>query len=168
MLNAGGVEPLQTELQRSLMEATPINRTGILSNQHHQSNCNPSKRSKGGDDSFEREHRLAPNINKYFYNNNNHPTASATMIAGASPAKRNESVRQLSFPPFKINFDSDDTPSELAVIKDINKHCKISLSYGRYSTRNNKKSFLLYANSNEQFERLLNKSSWPSIICSRK
>jgi hypothetical protein len=166
MLNASGVEPRQVELLASSQEATPINRTDILIDQYQQFNYNPSKRSKGGDDSFEREYRLAPGTNKYFYNNSNRPTTNSSTTTRVNFTGTNEGERQATFPPFKINFDSDKVPSELAVIKDINKHCKISLSYGRYSSMGNKKIFLLYANSNDQFERLLNKSSWPMSICS--
>lgn len=86
MLNAGGVEPQKVELLASYQEVTPINRTNILIDQYQQVNHNPSKRSKGGDDSFEHEHRLAPGRNQYFYDNMNRlttNTSSTTQIIEA-------------------------------------------------------------------------------------
>jgi hypothetical protein len=167
MRNASGVETHQTELLASYQEATPINRTDIIIDQHQQINQNSSKRPKGGDDSFEREHRLAPSSNKYFYNNSIRPTTTPSTITRPDHIDPVAGARKVTFPPFKINFACDEVPSELAIIKDINKYCKISLSYGRFSSMGNKKRFLLYANSNDQFERLLNKSLWPTTICSR-
>ncbi len=166
MRNAEGVEPHQVNLPVSYQEATPINRTNISTDQHQQSNQNPSKRPKGGDDSFEREYRLAPGSSNYFFNNSKQPTTTPSTTLRPDLTGSTAGVRQATFPPFKINFASDQAPSELAIIKDINKYCKISLSYGRFSKIGNKKSFLLYANSNDQFERLLNKHLWPLTICS--
>ena len=168
MLNAGGVGSQQDEFLASFQEATPINRTDVSidQHQHQQSNYNPSKRYKEGDDSFEQEYRLAPGRNKYFYNNSNRPATTTSTTTRPGHTGSIAGARQVTFPPFKINFVSDEVPSELAIIKDINKNCKISLSYGRFSSMGNKKSFLLYANSNDQFERLLNKSLWPLVICS--
>lgn len=168
MASASGIEPQLVEHLASLQGETPINRTNISIDHYQQVYPNPSKRSKGGDDSFEREHRLGVRDNKYFYDNNNQPSTSTLSSTRAVRAGPNESASQATFPPFKINFDSDEVPSELAIIKDINKQCKISLSFGRYSRFGNKKSFLLYANSNDQFERLLDKKFWPKTICSTK
>ena len=167
-MNAGGVGSQEDELLANFQEVTPINRSDVSINQHQQqqTNYNPSKRSKGGDDSFEREHRLASGNNKYFFNNSSRPATTTSTNTHPRRFGSNAGARKVTFPPFKINFASDEVPSELAIIKDINKHCKISLSYGRFSSMGNKKSFLLYANSNDQFERLLNKSLWPSNICS--
>ena len=109
---------------------------------------------------------MAPRSSQYFNENGIRPTTSTSDTNRADPIGPNEVARQVSFPPFKINFDRNEVPSELAILKAINKHCKISLSYGRYSRIGNKKSFLLYANSNDQFERLLDKKIWPSTICS--
>ncbi|CAF2988066.1 unnamed protein product [Rotaria sp. Silwood2] len=67
------------------------------------------------------------------------------------------STSRPSFPPFRITFSADVTPSELSIIKDINKHCLISLSYRRYAATGRNKCFLLYANSSEQFDRLMHK-----------
>ena len=168
MRDVGNNEPQQVELTASYQEATPINRTNILFDQHQQFNQNPSKRYKGGDDSFEYEHRLAPDNNKYFYTNSNRPTSNPPTSTRPSYIGLLAGARQGTFPPFKINFVSSVVPSELAIIKDINKYCKISLSYGRFSSMGNRKNFLLYANSNEQFERLLNKNLWPCTICACK
>jgi hypothetical protein len=51
------------------------------------------------------------------------------------------STPRQSFPSFQLIFVGDETPSELSIIKDINKHCRISLSYTRYSEMRHKKSF---------------------------
>lgn len=159
--------PLQQEvLLANYQEETPINNTNIAIDQQQQINQNPSKRSKGVDDSFEHEHRLAPRSSQYFNEYRIRPATGTSNTNRADPIGPIEVARQVSFPPFKINFDRNEVPSELAIIKAINKHCKISLSYGRYSRIGNKKSFLLYANSNDQFERLLDKTIWPQTICS--
>ena len=164
MRNVGNSEPQQVELTASYQEATPINRTNTLFDQHQQFNQNLSKRYKGGDDSFEYEHRLAPDNNKYFYINSNRSTTNTlttntlttntlttnTLTTNTPTTTRPSYIgsfagaRQGTFPPFKINFVSGVVPSELAIIKNINKYCKISLSYGRFSSMGNRKklSFL--------------------------
>ncbi|CAF3948669.1 unnamed protein product [Rotaria sp. Silwood1] len=129
----------------------------------NQSKRNISERSKEGDDSFEFEHRLVTARNQYFNSSDSrlNPTTSRAI---ANPT--NSTSPRPSFPPFRITFVADDTPSELSIIKDINKKCRISISYGRYSKMGHNKSFLLYANSSEQFDRLMDKNIWPKQICS--
>ncbi|CAF4873038.1 unnamed protein product [Rotaria socialis] len=83
-----------------------------------------------------------------------------------SAANENSTSTRSTFPPFRISFAADSTPSELSIIKDINKHCHIGLSYGRYSSTGSNKCFLIYANSSEQFDRLMDKTIWPIQICS--
>ncbi|CAF3759623.1 unnamed protein product [Rotaria socialis] len=83
-----------------------------------------------------------------------------------SAANENSTSIRSTFPPFRISFAADSTPSELSIIKDINKHCHIGLSYGRYSSTGSNKCFLIYANSSEQFDRLMDKTIWPIQICS--
>lgn len=166
MLNARGDNPLQGELSTNFQEVTPINRTHTtFDHQKQLINQNPSKRYKGGDDSFEQEHRLVTGGKQYFHSNNNRSTTSS-ITAPRTTTDGSTASRQPTFPPFRINFLSEEVPSELTIIKEINKHSKISLSYGRYVSTGDKKCFLLYANSNDQFERLLNKSTWPSTISS--
>ena len=70
-----------------------------------------------------------------------------------------------SFPPFRLKFENDRKPSELSILKDVNRHCHISLSHGRYSSFQGKNHFLLYANSIDQYERLMDKNAWPSKVC---
>lgn len=48
----------------------------------------------------------------------------------------------------------------------MNKQFHIGLSYDRYSSNGNQKCFLIYANTSEQFDRLMDKTSWPIQICS--
>ncbi|CAF4256390.1 unnamed protein product, partial [Rotaria magnacalcarata] len=78
----------------------------------------------------------------------------------------NSTPTRSTFPPFRISFAADSTPSELSIIKDINKHCHTGLSYGCYSSTGSNKCFLIYANSSEQFDRLMDKTIWPIQICS--
>ena len=70
-----------------------------------------------------------------------------------------------SFPPYRLNIIDDEIPSELSIIKNINKFCQISLSHGQYSCMGQNKSFLLYANSSDQFERLMDQNIWPTQLC---
>lgn len=134
-----------------------------------QSKSNASKRQKPGDDSFEQEHRVANGRNQYFKGNNVASEREPTTTA-SRPSASGSSTKPIrpTFPPFRITFVADEqTPSELSIIKHVNKHCRIALTYGRYSTRDRRKSFLLYANSSEQFERLMDRTLWPIQICAR-
>ena len=85
-----------------------------------QSERNLSKRSNEDDNSFEREHRSVNRKNRYINNSDSrlgsnsttsHPTVNAINLTSPRP----------SFPPFRITFGADDTPSELSIIKDIKK-----------------------------------------------
>ena len=131
-----------------------------------QSKRNTSKRAKEGDDSFEHEHRdrMVNDHNQYF-NNSRSRQAPYTTTSGSTTNVLTSTSRQPSFPPFRVTFAVDETPSELSILKDINENCHISLSYGRYSAAEGNKSFLLYANSGEQFDRLMDKNIWPTQIC---
>ena len=166
MQNGSGADHSRIEFNARNQEETPINRTNMSINQ--QSKQNPSKRYKGGgDDSFEHEHRLALDNNKYF-NSNNYLPSTTTTTSSRIFDRPDASTRHPNFPPFRIELITEELPSELAIIKDINKYCKISLSYGRFSAMGTNKNFLIYANSSDQFERLLNKNLWPQTICSCK
>ncbi|CAF0770622.1 unnamed protein product [Adineta ricciae] len=77
-----------------------------------------------------------------------------------------ESPRQ-TYPPFRITFQDENSypTSELSLIKEINKQCKLNLTYGRYTkTSDMKMCFLLYPSTTEQFEYLMCESNWPSMI----
>lgn len=124
-----------------------------------------SKRVKEGDDSFESEHRRANTPNGYFNCNVANQSKPTSSISKPLPSKPEATTRP-SYPAFRISFENEQRPSELSVLKDINRQCRISLSYGRYSSFNKKNFFLLYANSTEQYERLLDKNTWPEKICS--
>ena len=72
-----------------------------------------------------------------------------------------------NFPPFRLSLEDANghSSTELSIIKDINKSTKLNLTYGRFAKSNNdKSSFLLYANTTNQFEFLLNKDNWPTTI----
>ncbi|CAF1241880.1 unnamed protein product [Adineta ricciae] len=166
MASAKGVMQTTAELVASPQEATPIESESMEPNQAQLNKQKSSKRTKGTNDSFEEEHRLAPKSNQYFNNNFTRPTTNSASTAQVRHPDAAGRDRQVTFPPFKIDFTDDTSPTELSIIKDINKSCKICLSFGRYSQAGKKKSFLLYANSNEQYERLLDKSIWPAKICS--
>jgi hypothetical protein len=150
MMSGRGIKPHQFGTSTSDQEDTPDTRIDSSTGPQQQSKRNTSKRPKDGDDSFEREYRMVNASNQYF----NSTPSSITNPSSTRP----------SFPPFRLNFTGDETPSELSIIKCINKHCRISLSFGRYSSLGSKKSFLLYANSNEQFDRLMDKKIWPVQI----
>jgi hypothetical protein len=138
---------------------------------NQQSNRNIHKRPKEGDDSFEQEHRNASSqqrranndTTKYFNNSTYRKTARNS--ERDIPQQSRDSMTRVSFPPFRLSFTNDQTPSELSIIKDINGKCNISLSYGRYSSFGKKKSFLIYANSAEQFDRLMSGNVWPPTVC---
>ena len=54
--------------------------------------------------------------------------------------------------------------TEVAIIKDINNHCKLKLTYGRY-TKTKDECFLLYENTTAEFEHLMQISNWLDKIC---
>jgi hypothetical protein len=140
-----------------------MKKTTASTTSSQQTNRNISKRIKEGDDSFEIECRRVNVSNKYF---NQKSQGQSNINSSYSRFREsNEAISRASFPPFRISFADDQKPSELSILKDINKHCHISLSHGRYSSFGKKNNFLLYANSTDQFERLLDKNLWPSKIC---
>ncbi|CAF1488326.1 unnamed protein product [Rotaria sordida] len=74
---------------------------------------------------------------------------------------RRESSRQ-TFPPFRITLqDVNRYPStELSIIKEINKHCKLNLTYGRYTkTSDNQTQWSAQAFGNEL------KQHYSSVVC---
>jgi hypothetical protein len=104
------------------------------------------------------------NARNQYFNSSDSRLGPSTTTTRTPSNNTNSSSPRPSFPPFRLNFTGDETPSELSIIKSINKHCRISLSFGRYSSMGSKKSFLLHANSNEQFDRLMDKKIWPVQI----
>jgi hypothetical protein len=84
-----------------------------------------------------------------------------------SSTKLKRESSKTTFPPFRILLqDVNGYPStELSIIREINKHTRLSLTYGRFSkTTEDQTCFLLFANTATQFEYLLNKVNWPSTI----
>lgn len=133
--------------------------------QQHYSR-NSSKRTKpiNADDSFENEFRLANGTSQYF-NRGDARTITNGNYSVESSNQPKTVVQRPSFPPFRIQFAVDDAPSELSIIKNINKHCRTSISYGRFSSSTSKKTFLVYANSGAQYDHLMNENVWPESIC---
>lgn len=164
MTSRRGYKPHQPSTTITNQEETPESRIDASTEPQQQSTRNASKRSKDGDDSFEREHRMANPRNQYF-NSSNSRLGSSTTAARPASNSANLSSRRPTFPPFRLNFTGEETPSELSIIKSINRHCHIGLSYGRFASMGEKKSFLLYANSSEQFERPLDRNIWPLQLC---
>ncbi|CAF2435620.1 unnamed protein product [Rotaria sp. Silwood2] len=84
----------------------------------------------------------------------------------SSNRKQQQQRAHESFPPFRIKLKDGNYPvQDVTIIKDLNKKCKLNLTYGRMSTSNNDKHYLLYCNTATQFETLLDKSNWPETIC---
>ena len=144
---------------------TSTNPTGVLLEQQ-QAPKNISKRTKinNGDDSYERAHRLVGETNQYFNNGDSRQNLIANTDQ-KKPKEVNSVARRPSFPPFRISFSSDNKPSELSIIKHVNKYCRTTISYGRYSSSTDNKVFLIYANSSSQFDYLMDKKVWPTTLC---
>ncbi|CAF1457125.1 unnamed protein product [Adineta steineri] len=156
MMSNSGIMPHKTNMIHiNQIEENSVSATIPTTEQHTSTKQNRIKRTKEGDDSFEHEHRVVNTRNQYFNSAGSrsiqqqqlNPTTSRTAVSHG-----NSTTTRSTFPPFRITFVADSTPSELSIIKDINKHCRIGLSYGRYSSTGNNKCFLLYANSSEQFD----------------
>ncbi|CAF1436364.1 unnamed protein product [Adineta ricciae] len=87
-----------------------------------------------------------------------------------SPSSSNRKSRdstERKFPPFRLQLDcsKDQSVSELQIIKAINKSTKLKCTYGRFTkSKEGQNTFLLYANTNSQYEVLLNKENWPKSI----
>ncbi len=106
-------------------------------------------------------------ISSYFNNLNlnmgDQPKKSSN---NSSTRSLRESPRQ-TFPPFRITpQDVNQFPTtELSIIKEINKYCKLNLTYGRYKkSSDNQICFLLYPSTTTQFEYLMCEPNWPSTI----
>ena len=55
--------------------------------------------------------------------------------------------------------------TEVAIIKEINSHFRLNLTYGRCTkTKDEKECFLLYASTTAQFEYLMQTADWPKKI----
>ncbi|CAF0895772.1 unnamed protein product [Adineta ricciae] len=162
----------------SEQETTPVSKTNPSTAQTNQLQLakNTSKRSKAslGDDSFECEHRLANSTNQYFNRGDSRSIANGNQIGTVNmngnslpnkPKEMKQAGRRPTFPPFRINILNNKKPSELSIIKNINKHCRTSISYGRYVSTTNKSTFLIFANSGQQFDYLMNRNVWPVTLC---
>ncbi|CAF1322391.1 unnamed protein product [Adineta ricciae] len=128
------------------------------------------KRQKEGDDTCEQEHRVVNVRNQYFNSavqgSDQKQQYRNSTTSPSKPNQTNAGTPKATFPPFRINFISDSCPSELSIIKDMNKLFRMDRSYGRYLSNGNKKCFLLYAGTTEQFDRLMDKTTWPIQIYS--
>lgn len=71
-----------------------------------------------------------------------------------------------TFPPFRILIKDDQYPAkDVTIIKEINKTCNLNLTYGRMSSSKTNRCYLLYCNTSNQFEYLLDKTKWPNKLC---
>lgn len=99
------------------------------------------------------------------YRANSKQTNNITDYKYIHESSSNKQQRE-TFPPFCIKLKENNYPKqEVAVIKELNRKCKLNLTYGRLSTSNNQKCYLLYCNTTTQFETLLEKSKWPDSLC---
>ncbi|CAF1457452.1 unnamed protein product [Adineta steineri] len=98
------------------------------------------------------------NLNKHSYDSSSHKQTYESDI-------RNQRKRD-SFPPFQIKIKDDMYPAQdVTIIRDMNRKCKLSLTYGRMSSSKNNPCYLIYCNTTAQFEYLLDKANWPDKIC---
>lgn len=103
--------------------------------------------------------------NENTFNKQNQVNSTRKQIYESS--NRKQLVKE-NFPPFRIMFQDDRYPSQdVAIIKDMNRKCKLNLTYGRMSSSKANKYYLLYCNTSTQFEYLLDKSNWPDKICNQ-
>lgn len=164
MMSNVGKLPHHSRTTHPEQDSNPVLGFNTSTVSQQQAKRNVSKRSKEADDSFEQEHRLGVGYNQYF-NTNESRFESKEMSSRSGHNTPESRTPRPSFPPFRLNIVADELPSELSIIKNLNKHCRIGLSFGRYSTLGGKKSFLIYANSSEQFDRLMNRDIWPIQLC---
>ena len=70
-------------------------------------------------------------------------------------------------PPFKLEFEAKQKPSEILVLNDLVKHNeRLNVNTALYSTRPLSSHILLvFANDPSTYELLLENSSWPTSIC---
>ena len=105
-----------------------------------------------------------PSAKSYFNSYKPHKTN-----ADNTRGRRSSDVRaRQSFPPFRISLADDRRypTTEFTIIMEINNHCKLNLTFGRFTKSNDDKtSFLLYASTSAQFEHLMHISNWPERIC---
>lgn len=122
-------------------------------------------KNRGADDSLEREHRVANGSIQYFNRGDSRDsrTTANAIPSTSQPNEPNSRFRRPNFPPFRLNFVGDAKPSELSIIKCLNKHFRTNITYGRY-TNDNTKRFLLHANTGEQFDQLMDLNAWPDLI----
>ncbi|CAF2758798.1 unnamed protein product [Rotaria sp. Silwood2] len=136
-----------------------------------QSSCTPKRRNT---EQIDRGSRYSNDVqgetttSSYF---NNHQifrkqTNNLSSQKHIHESSNSKQQQRESFPPFRIKLKDDKYPlQDVTIIKELNKNCKLNLTYGRMSTLNNEKHYLLYCNTPTQFEALLNKSKWPEKIC---
>ncbi len=140
MMSGRDNKPHQISAMISDQEESPDSRIDSSTAHRQKSKRNISKRSKEGDDSLELKHRMINTRNQYFNDSDSRQESSAT-ISRINSNIMNVASPRPSFTTFRLTFVGDETPSELSIIKDINKHCRISLAYGRYSEIGCKRCF---------------------------
>ncbi|CAF4409267.1 unnamed protein product, partial [Rotaria socialis] len=83
---------------------------------------------------------------------NNHRTFRKQTNESSSKKQQQQQQQQQqyreSFPPCRIKLKEDNYPvQDVTIIKELNKKCKLKLTYGRMSNRNKEKYYLLYCNT---------------------
>ncbi|CAF3106642.1 unnamed protein product [Rotaria sp. Silwood2] len=107
-------------------------------------------------------------VSSYFNNsrNSNKQNYESTVHKQIYESSNRKQHQHDSFPPFRITIKDDQYPTQdVAIIKDMNRKCKLNLTYGRMSSSKSNRCYLLYCNTSVQFEHLLDKAKWPDKIC---
>lgn len=97
----------------------------------------------------------------------NKSLASQEKTDDSSNKKQSRVSSNQKFPPFRLLLDSTNghLPTELSIIKEINKFTHLNCTYGRFTkSKDDRTHFLLYASTVNQFEFLLKKENWPKNI----
>ncbi|UJR24313.1 hypothetical protein I4U23_027280 [Adineta vaga] len=94
-------------------------------------------------------------LSSYFNNNNqivNKEVRESPMHKQIGDSNSRNQHQSDSFPPFRIRI------KDVTIIRDLNKKCKLNLTYGRMSSSKNDRCYLLYCSTSVQFELLLDRT----------
>ena len=163
--------------ESTIASASPVRsrkRPGYHANDNDNSTHTP-KRNRG--ESFTKEDnpkqslanldkQTIPPTRSYFNAYQQHKTKNPRRKPNDVQTSSEPSRR--SFPPFRISLlDPSRYPTtEITIIREVNNHCKLTLTYGRFTkTRDDETCYLLYASTTAQFEHLMCQGNWPDRIC---
>ncbi|CAF0768580.1 unnamed protein product [Didymodactylos carnosus] len=113
------------------------------------------------------QQRINENINNNQYATSSYFNTNQIYRKLGNELSGQKKQQRVSFPPFYIEFkeESKFPHNDVSIIKDINRKCKINLTYGRPVVIKQEKCYLLYADTTTQFDFLLNIQNWPDRIC---